>query len=155
MRLCWQLYFPLEKKVNGKINITNSYYFKKKNFRQRKKVELGWITTTSRNGPISLKLIWFKLIWSCKHRIWYYNFWFRIYAKLIWPCISGSSKNKISNFRFCLIFIFNKKSPNVVILSFLHFLTKSSAWVLTSQTGEMAFIIFHVIIRLPCIFLTH
>ena len=69
-----------------------------KNLETTKKVELGWMTPTSRNGPISFELIWlicFKLILIvCKHRIWYYKFWFRkcvklIWIKLIWPCISG------------------------------------------------------------------
>ena len=57
-----------------------------------KKVELHWMTLIKSNRLISLKLIWsvyFKLIWSCKHRIWCYNFRFRKCVKLIWPFISG------------------------------------------------------------------
>ena len=66
MLLFSQLYFPLEREVKGTINSVRIFYSNEvKEFSDHKKVELGRMTTASRNGPISLKLIWlvcFKLI---------------------------------------------------------------------------------------------
>ena len=63
MRLCSQLYFPLEKEVNGKINSLQAYYCNElKKSSEYKKVELGRITPKSQNGLISLKLIWFDRV---------------------------------------------------------------------------------------------
>ena len=44
--------------------------------------------TEEQPAYILFDINFFKLIWSCKHRIWYYNFWFRKCVKLIWLCIS-------------------------------------------------------------------
>ena len=54
-------------------------------------------------------------------------------------------KSKLSNFRFRLIFIFNKKEPQS--RQFVTYWQKALFEFLTSQIGEMAFIIFSVIIR--------
>ena len=90
------IFYFLGKEVKGMINSLPTYYSDElKKFSGTKKVELSWMTPTLRNMPISLKLVWlvcFKLIWSCKHRIRYYNFWFRKCVnliKLVWLCISG------------------------------------------------------------------
>ena len=58
--------------------------------------------------------------------------------------LSSPYKSKLSNFRFCLIFIFNKK--NLQGCEFATYWRKALFEFLTSQTGEMAFIIFNVII---------
>ena len=55
------------------------------------------------------------------------------------------SKSKLSSFCFRLIFIFNKKEPQSC--QFATYWRKALFEFLTSQTGEMAFIIFNVIIR--------
>ena len=58
IRLCSQLYFPSEKEVNGKINSLRTFYTltNSKNFSDsQKKVELGCMTPTSRNGSISFE----------------------------------------------------------------------------------------------------
>ena len=83
----------MENKVNREINSLRTNYSKElKKVSDSKKWSFVLGDTYESNGFISLKLIWlvcFKLIWSCKHRIWCYNVWFRKYVKLIWLCISG------------------------------------------------------------------
>ena len=61
-------------------------------------------------------------------------------------------KIKLSNFCFCLIFIVNKKSSKVANFPLTG---KKLCFSLTSQKGEMDFIIFNVLIRQLCISLTH
>ena len=54
-------------------------------------------------------------------------------------------KDKLSNFRFRLTFIFNEKEHQSC--QFANYWRKALFEILTSQTGEMAFITFSVIIR--------
>ena len=54
-------------------------------------------------------------------------------------------KRKLSNFRFRSIFIFNKKERQSY--QFATYQRKALFEFLTSQTGEMAFTVFNVIIR--------
>ena len=79
IRLCSQLYFPSEKEVNGKINSLRTLYSNElKKFSDSQKSGAGLDDT------YKPKLVCFKLIWSCKYRIWCYHFWFRKRFKLIW-----------------------------------------------------------------------
>ena len=55
------------------------------------------------------------------------------------------SWSKLYNFRFRLIFIFNKKEPQSC--QFANYRRKALFEFLTSETSEMAFKIFNVIIR--------
>ena len=57
----------------------------------------------------------------------------------------SSEKNELFNFRFCLIFIFNKKEPQS--RQFASYWRKALFEFLTSQTDKMAFTIFKVIVR--------
>ena len=56
-----------------------------------------------------------------------------------------SLKRKLFNFRFRSIFIFNKKEPQSC--QFATYRRNALFEFLTSQTGQMAFLIFKVIMR--------
>ena len=118
IRLCSQLYFPSEKELNEKINSLRTFYTltnSKKFSDSQKKVELGCMTPKSGNGSASLELIWlvcFKLIWSCKHRIWDYHFWFRKSVKLIWS-------NKFDRVLACKISLYYIETKEIKLF-YLH-----------------------------------
>ena len=117
IRPCSQLYFPSEKEANGKINSLRTFYTltnsKKFSDSQKKWSWVGWHQRVEM-GPFLLKLIWlvcFKLIWSCKHRIWYYHFWFRKCVRLIWS-------NKFD--RVLAAEIINSLKPLIIFAKKLH-----------------------------------
>ena len=94
----WARYTPLfttifsfRKRVDWKdkqsSDIRIFYSNKLKNIFRQQKNGTGLDDANESKWPISLKPIWlvcFKLIWSCKHRIWYCHFWFRKCVKSIW-----------------------------------------------------------------------
>ena len=67
--------------------------------------------------------------------------------------IFSSYKSNLSNFCFQSIFICNKKEPQSC--QFVTYWRKALSEFLTSQIGEMTFIIFNVIIRTLRISLIH
>ena len=71
-----------------------------------------------------------------------------MYLELFFP-----SKRELSHFRFCSIFIFNKKEPQSC--QFSTYLQNALFEFLMSQTGQMAFPTFKVIMRLLLISLTN
>ena len=74
---------------------------------------------------------------------------------IIFKCfrVIFSLKRKLSNFRFRLIFIFNKREPQSC--QFATYQRNALFEFLMSQTGKMAFPNFKVITRLLCVSLTH
>ena len=77
-------------------------------------------------------------------------------SRLRWPNVLEFIfpwKRKVFNFCFRSIFIFNKKEPQSC--QFATYRRKALFDFLTSQTGQMAFQIFKVAMRLLCISLTH